>query len=62
MLRSSPFKHPNITKNSIIQCGKSLNGLIGVVNCFDKEHGIHDESTRHNKAYLSKDEKLMLEE
>ena len=53
---------PNITKNSIIQCGKSLNGLIGVVNCFDKEHGIHDESTRHNKACLSKDEKLILEE
>ena len=49
---------PNITKNSIIQCGKCLNGLIGVMNCFDKEH---DESTRHNKACLSKNEKLLLD-
>ena len=52
----------NVTRQSILQCGKSLNGLMTVTKLFDKEHGIHKESTKHSKMSPKKDEQLILNE
>ena len=52
----------NINPDTIIQCGKSLKGLMDTVNNFDKEHSIHAVSTQHTRASVVKDENVILDE
>ena len=51
----------NVATNSIMQCGKSLNGLMQAVDNFDKENGVHPVSTEHTRSSLVKDENMILE-
>lgn len=52
----------NVDPKTILQCGKSLKGLMSTVKNFDGEHGIHDVSTMHTRSSLIKDEKAILDE
>lgn len=53
---------PNITQETILQCGKSLDGLLKVAKSFDQQHGLHPESLEHSAPRLAKDEKLIMDE
>lgn len=52
----------NIAPKTILQCGRSLKGLMDVEDIFDKEHGIHQVSTKHTCSSVVKDEDAILEE
>ena len=52
----------NVAANTILQCGKSLKGLMQAVQNFDKEHGIHAVSTAHTHSSLVKDDNTVLKE
>ena len=52
----------NVATNTILQCGKSLNGLMQTVDNFDAENELHPVSTRHTHSSLAKDEDTVLEE
>ena len=45
---------PNVTYQSILQCGKSLNMLLKVMSLFDRQHDLHPESLEHKKPLLAK--------
>lgn len=53
---------PNIAQHTILQCGRSLDGLQKVTNSFDRQHGLHPESVEHSRPSLAKDERLIIEE
>ena len=53
---------PNIAEQTILQCGKSLDGLIKVCTSFDDQHGLHSLSLEHSRPSLAKDEKLIIDE
>ena len=52
----------NASIQTILQCGKSLKGLIDTQNPFDSEHHIHKFSLEHSPAVSSKDENLIIDE
>ena len=52
----------NVSPASILQCGKSIKGLVDTVNAFDKEHHVHPVSTKHTRSSLVKDEDAILDE
>ena len=52
----------NIAPKTILQCGKSLKGLMATVENFDKEHKLHQVSSKHTHASLMKDEDAVLKE
>ena len=52
----------NIAKQTILQCGRSLDGLLKVNKSFDEEHGIHPVSLEHSSPSLAKDQKLIMDQ
>lgn len=52
----------NVAKNTILLCGKSLNGIMQMANNFDLESEVHPVSTQHTCSLLMKDEDTVLEE
>ena len=52
----------NIAKNTILLCGKGLNGIMQIANNFDLESEVHSVSTQHTCSLLEKDEDTVLEE
>lgn len=52
----------NIYQQTIIQCGKSLDGLLKVCDSFDRQHGLHPTSHKHSLPSLAKDEQLIIKE
>ncbi len=52
----------NASTSTIVQCGKSLKGILDTVEPFENEHHISKSSIEHSKAHLAKDEKLIIEE
>lgn len=53
---------PNVATKSIIQCNKSLNGIMEVLQNVDDQLEVHPPSTAHGKASMTKDETLIIEE
>ena len=53
---------PNVAIKSIIQCSKSLNGIMEVLQNVDDQLEVHPPSTAHGKASMTKDETLIIEE
>lgn len=52
----------NITHKTVMQCGQSLHGLQKVCTAFDEQHGLHSETSEHNRPSLAKDQQLMVKE
>ena len=52
----------NISESSIIQCGKSLEGMSAVISNFDHVNSVRAPSSQHTRASTLKDETLVLEE
>ena len=52
----------NVAEQSILQCGRSLKGLIETCSNLDEQLGISPFSTSHNKANTSNDEKAIIKE
>ena len=52
----------NVAPSTILQCGKSLKGLMGVVDNYDDQHDIHPQSSEHTRSSLKKDEDAVIEE
>ena len=52
----------NVTPATIIQCGKSIKGIVDVVGCYDKEQCIHPSSAKHTGPSLAKDEECIIKE
>lgn len=54
----------NIAPETIIQCGKSIKGIMDTIDSFDKEHCISQSSAMsvHTRSSLQKDEDAVLEE
>lgn len=52
----------NVAPKTILQCGKSLKGLMNVVQNYDQEHGIHKVSSMHTRSSLLKDQDAVLNE
>ena len=52
----------NICQQTIIKCGKSLDGLLKVCDSFDRQHGLHPTSHKHLLPSLAKDEQLTIKE
>lgn len=52
----------NISEQSIIQCGKSLEGMSAVVTNFDSVNAVRPPSSQHTRANTERDESLVLEE
>lgn len=52
----------NISQNTIIQCGQSLDGMMTITKNFDRENNVHPSSSKHTKKSQSKDEDLILQE
>jgi len=52
----------NIVQPTVLQCGKSLNGMMDVCKAFDEQHDLYVESSSHRKPSSSKDEHLIIEE
>lgn len=40
----------NVTESTIMQCGKSLNGIMDVCRNFDRENNISPESIEHTRS------------
>lgn len=52
----------NVAPKTIIQCGKSLKGLLEIVANYDQENSIHEASSKHTRSSLLKDEDAVLDE
>ena len=52
----------NISSDSIIQLGKSLNGMMAVTESFDMANNIHRSSTKHTRKSAQRDEDQIIEE
>ena len=46
----------NVAEKSILQCGKSLKGLMETCASFDKQFNVRPPSTSHSKVCVSGDE------
>lgn len=52
----------NVAEQSILQCARSLKGLIETCSTFDAQLGLEPSSISHSKANTSKDEKVIIKE
>ena len=52
----------NISQNTILQCGQSLDGMMTITKNFDRENNVHPSSSKHTKKNQTKDEDLILQE
>lgn len=52
----------NISQNTILQCGQSLDGMMTITKNFDRENNVHPSSSKHTKKSQTKDEDLILHE
>jgi len=51
-----------VNEASIIQCGKSPNGVMKVCSKFDKDNRVHPPSVAHTRHSVAADEKMILTE
>jgi hypothetical protein len=51
----------NIAENTIVQCGKSLAGIMTVCDRFDSENGVCPTSQSHTRSSVTTDEKMIME-
>ena len=52
----------NVSQNTIIQCGQSLDGMMTITKNYDKVNNVHPSSGKHTKKSQRKDEELILHE
>ena len=52
----------NVSEKTIVDCGKSLNGMIGITSNFDCDSSIHRESLHHTTKSSKKDEDMIIKE
>lgn len=52
----------NVSESSILQCGRSLNGIMDVCTKFDNENGIKPESIEHTRTSTSSDRDKIVKE
>lgn len=52
----------NVTESTILQCGKSLNGILATCQCFDNENGIRPQSVAHTQSCNKSDKDKILKQ
>ena len=52
----------NVAENTIVQCGKTLGGIMAVCSQFDHSNGIWPSSQSHTRSKVATDQKEVIKE